>query len=89
MIPILPKTDSRLRLDRSALEKGDAKTAAAEKYTLEEKQREERRKREKTGAEWTPRWFRLAKDVDGQDYYQYVGGYWEEREKRIASVSKE
>jgi len=84
----LPPGDSRLRPDRYALEKGDVKTAAAEKFALEERQREERRKREKSGTEWTPKWFKLSKDEDGQDFYEYLGGYWEERSKRIEENSK-
>jgi len=48
MKAILPPTDSRLRPDRYALEKGDTKTAAAEKHILEEKQREERKKKRET-----------------------------------------
>jgi len=87
MRPILPPTDSRVRPDRLALEKGDAKTAASEKNTLEEKQREERKRREKSGIEWTPKWFKLSVDSDGQDFYEYVGGYWEERTKRIEDAS--
>eukprot|EP01118_Nematostelium_gracile_P019472 TRINITY_DN9032_c0_g1_i1.p1 TRINITY_DN9032_c0_g1~~TRINITY_DN9032_c0_g1_i1.p1 ORF type:complete len:483 (-),score=130.09 TRINITY_DN9032_c0_g1_i1:22-1392(-) len=85
MKAILPPTDSRLRPDRLALEKGDVKTAGTEKYALEEKQREERRKRERAGVEWKPRWFKLAQDEDGQDFYEYLGGYWEEREKKLAA----
>jgi len=87
MRPILPPTDSRLRADRLALEKGDAKTAATEKFALEEKQREDRKKREKAGTEWSPKWFKISKDVDGQEYYEYLGGYWEERAKRIEKAS--
>jgi len=84
----LPPTDSRLRADRYALEKGDAKAAAAAKHEIEEKQREERRKREKLGQEWTPKWFKLSKDSDGQDFYEFLDGYWEERQKRIDALDK-
>jgi len=45
---ILPPTDSRLRPDRLALEKGDVKKAAAEKHALEERQREDRKKKRKS-----------------------------------------
>jgi len=85
---ILPPTDSRLRPDRYALEKGDVKKAAQEKHVLEEKQRDERRKREASGKAWTPRYFKLVKDEDGDDFWEYQGGYWEEREKRIQAKSK-
>jgi len=82
MKPLLAPTDSRIRPDRLALEKGDVKTAKAEKYALEEKQREDKRKREKTGLEWTPKWFKVAKDEDGQEFWEFLGGFWEERAKR-------
>lgn len=85
---ILPPTDSRLRPDRYALEKGDVKKAAQEKHVLEEKQRDERRKREASGKAWTPRYFKIVKDEDGDDFWEYQGGYWEEREKRIQAKSK-
>jgi len=80
---ILPPTDSRLRLDRYYLEKGDVKKAAQEKYILEEKQRDERRKRESSGKNYTPKYFKFVKDEDGDEYWEYQGGYWEDREKRI------
>jgi len=79
----LPPTDSRLRADRAALEVADTKTAAAEKHIIEERQREERRKREKENKEWTPKWFKLSKDSDGQDFWEFTGTYFEERDKRI------
>jgi len=87
MKAVLPATDSRLRPDRIALEKADVKTAKAEKYALEERQREDKRKRERLGTEWSPRWFKLAKDEDDQEYWQYVDGYWEERAKRVENAS--
>jgi len=80
----LPPTDSRLRGDRLALQEADVKTAAAEKHAIEEKQREERRKREKENKEWNPRWFKLGKDEDGQDFWEFTNTYWTERQSRIA-----
>lgn len=85
---ILPPTDSRLRKDRFYLEKGDSKSAAAEKHRLEEKQRAERRHREKIGEEYKARYFKLANDVDGQTYWQYLGGYFEGREQRIKALQE-
>jgi hypothetical protein len=80
---ILPPTDSRLRKDRYALEKGDAKTAAIEKHIIEEKQRAERKLREKNGEQWFPKYFQKGIDSDGQEYYKYIGNYWEERDRKV------
>nr|GMD24616.1 oxysterol-binding protein-related protein 1D [Ipomoea batatas] len=70
----LPPTDSRLRPDQRHLENGEYELANAEKLRLEQLQRRARKLQERG---WQPRWFR--KDEDG--HYQYVGGYWETREK--------
>ncbi|KAJ7541570.1 hypothetical protein O6H91_10G065400 [Diphasiastrum complanatum] len=71
----LPPTDSRLRPDQRHLENGEYEQANSEKLRLEQKQRKARQLQE-TG--WQPRWFRKDK---GQDTFQYIGGYWEAREK--------
>eukprot|EP01117_Protostelium_nocturnum_P018665 TRINITY_DN784_c0_g1_i1.p1 TRINITY_DN784_c0_g1~~TRINITY_DN784_c0_g1_i1.p1 ORF type:complete len:442 (+),score=146.87 TRINITY_DN784_c0_g1_i1:292-1617(+) len=88
MKAILPPGDSRFRSDRLALEKGDTKTASNEKNALEERQREARKKREKDGTTWVPKYFKLKKDEDGQDFYEYQGGYWEEREGRLKAAGQ-
>eukprot|EP00027_Filamoeba_sp_ATCC50430_P018898 CAMPEP_0168578322 /NCGR_PEP_ID=MMETSP0413-20121227/21267_1 /TAXON_ID=136452 /ORGANISM="Filamoeba nolandi, Strain NC-AS-23-1" /LENGTH=456 /DNA_ID=CAMNT_0008612153 /DNA_START=31 /DNA_END=1401 /DNA_ORIENTATION=- len=79
----VPPTDGRLRPDRISLEKGDVKKAGQEKHMLEERQRDERRKREKNNEEWVPKYFKLVMDEDDQEYWQYVGGYFEAREERV------
>lgn len=71
----LPPTDSRLRPDQRHLENGDYDEAFAEKLRLEEKQRMARKLQERG---WQPRWFHKEK---GKDTYQYMGGYWEARNK--------
>ncbi|GMH26092.1 hypothetical protein Nepgr_027935 [Nepenthes gracilis] len=71
----LPPTDSRLRPDQRHLENGDYELANSEKLRLEQLQRQARSMQE---SGWQPRWFQ--KDEDG--CYQYIGGYWEAREKR-------
>lgn len=71
----LPPTDSRLRPDQRHLENGEYELANSEKLRLEHLQRQARRMQE---SGWHPRWFR--KDEDG--CYRYMGGYWEQREKR-------
>jgi hypothetical protein len=71
----LPPTDSRLRPDQRHLENGEYDAANFEKLRLEQKQRRARNVQE---SGWQPRWFRKGK---GKDTYEYVGGYWEAREK--------
>ncbi|XP_050375313.1 oxysterol-binding protein-related protein 1D isoform X1 [Argentina anserina] len=70
----LPPTDSRLRPDQRHLENGEYELANAEKLRLEQLQRQARRLQERG---WQPRWFQ--RDQDG--CYNYMGGYWESREK--------
>lgn len=71
----LPPTDSRLRPDQRHLENGECELANAEKFRLEQLQRQARKLQERG---WRPRWF--EKDEDG--CFRYVGGYWETREKK-------
>ncbi|KXN89830.1 Oxysterol-binding protein-related protein 3, partial [Leucoagaricus sp. SymC.cos] len=66
----LPPTDSRLRPDVQALEKGEVDEAEIAKHKIEEMQRDRRRQ----GQERQPRWF---KQVDNE--WVYAGGYWEAR----------
>ncbi|KAF8395133.1 hypothetical protein HHK36_019074 [Tetracentron sinense] len=77
-------SDSRLRPDRYALEKGDLSKAGAEKSSLEEKQRAEKRNREAKGHQFTPRWFDLSNEVfttpwGDLEVYQYNGKYTDHR----------
>jgi hypothetical protein len=69
----LPPTDSRLRPDVTALERGDLDTAESEKLRVEEAQRERRR----AGKDVQPRWFKKV----GEEDWEYTGGYWEQREQ--------
>ncbi|XP_062099411.1 oxysterol-binding protein-related protein 1C-like [Humulus lupulus] len=71
----LPPTDSRLRPDQRYLENGEYEMANSEKLRLEQRQRQARKMQE---SGWKPQWFTKDK---GSDSYQYVGGYWEAREK--------
>ncbi|KAG5022532.1 hypothetical protein AAZX31_07G125600 [Glycine max] len=73
-------SDSRLRPDRMALEKGDLSTSGYEKSSLEERQRAEKRNREAKGHKFTPRWFDLTDEVTPTPWgdlevYQYNGKY--------------
>ncbi|OWM66782.1 hypothetical protein CDL15_Pgr010435 [Punica granatum] len=77
-------SDSRLRPDRYALEKGDISKAGAEKSSLEERQRAEKRNREAQGHNFAPRWFDLTDEVTPTPWgdlevYQYNGKYSEHR----------
>ncbi|GFZ18033.1 OSBP(oxysterol binding protein)-related protein 3C [Actinidia rufa] len=77
-------SDSRLRPDRYALEKGDLLKAGAEKSSLEERQRAEKRHREENGHQFTPKWFDLTEEITPTPWgdleiYQYNGKYTEHR----------
>ncbi|XP_068654871.1 oxysterol-binding protein-related protein 3A-like [Aristolochia californica] len=77
-------SDSRLRPDRFALEKGDLAKAGAEKSSLEERQRDEKRQREANNHKFVPRWFDLTEEVTTTPWgelevYQYNGKYSEHR----------
>nr|GMC91849.1 oxysterol-binding protein-related protein 3A-like [Ipomoea batatas] len=77
-------SDSRLRPDRCALEKGDLSKAGAEKSSLEERQRAEKRMREAKGDEYKPKWFDLTTEISPTPWgelevYRYNGKYDEHR----------
>ncbi|CAK9139490.1 unnamed protein product [Ilex paraguariensis] len=77
-------SDSRLRPDRHALEKGDLSKAGAEKSSLEERQRAEKRNREAQGHQFNPRWFDKTTEITTTPWgdlevYQYNGKYTEHR----------
>ncbi|GLT43333.1 hypothetical protein SLA2020_172920 [Shorea laevis] len=77
-------SDSRLRPDRWALEKGDLSKAGANKSSLEERQRAEKRNREAQDHQFKPRWFDLTEEVTTTPWgdleiYQYNGKYTEHR----------
>nr|XP_017183177.1 oxysterol-binding protein-related protein 3A isoform X3 [Malus domestica] len=77
-------SDSRLRPDRYALEKGDLSKSGAEKSRLEERQRAEKREREAKQHQFRPRWFDLTEEVTPTPWgdlevYQYNNKYTEHR----------
>ncbi|MBA0774480.1 hypothetical protein Gotri_009687 [Gossypium trilobum] len=77
-------SDSRLRPDRFALEKGDLSKAGSEKSRLEERQRAEKRTREAKGHQFTPRWFDLTDEISATPWgdleiYRFNGKYTEHR----------
>ncbi|KAL9429030.1 hypothetical protein AB3S75_030936 [Citrus x aurantiifolia] len=80
---LLP-SDSRLRPDRYALEKGDLSKAGSEKSRLEERQRAEKRIREAKDDMFAPKWFDLSDEVTPTPWgdlevYRYNGKYSELR----------
>ncbi|KAI4385553.1 hypothetical protein MLD38_003566 [Melastoma candidum] len=88
---LLP-SDSRLRPDRYALEKGDLSKSGSEKSSLEERQRAEKRQREAKGDKFIPRWFDLTEEVVSTPWgelevYSYNGKYSEHRAAADASTS--
>ena len=73
-------SDSRLRPDRFALEKGDMSKSGSEKSSLEERQRAEKRTREAKGEQFTPRWFDFTGEVSTTPWgdlevYNFNGKY--------------
>ncbi|XP_008799777.1 oxysterol-binding protein-related protein 3C-like isoform X2 [Phoenix dactylifera] len=77
-------SDSRLRPDRYALEKGDMSKSGTEKSSLEERQRAEKRHREVKGPQFTPRWFNMTGEITPTPWgdlevYEYNDKYSEHR----------
>ncbi|EFJ19778.1 hypothetical protein SELMODRAFT_153241 [Selaginella moellendorffii] len=88
---LLP-SDSRLRPDRYALEKGEMSKAGSEKSRMEDKQRAEKKVRESRSEKFTPKWFTLTEDVSTTPWgdleiYEFNGKYAEHRAKVEAESS--
>jgi len=71
----IPKTDSRRRPDRLALEQSDNDKAASEKHRLEEAQRHKKKIREQKSLPWIPLYFR---EDEASEYHRwvYLRNYW-------------
>ncbi|MCL7038204.1 hypothetical protein MKW94_006798 [Papaver nudicaule] len=87
-------SDSRLRPDRYALEKGDLSKVSREKSSIEARQRNEQKRREATGDKFTPKWFELADEVKATPWgdvraYKYNGKYDEHRAAIDSSTDKD
>jgi len=80
---ILPKSDSRLRADRLALEKLDYENAAKEKHKLEEAQRARRRISEQKNKPHVPKYFTSTTLEDGSPFWVSKNNYWPERQERV------
>jgi len=86
-VPVLPVSDSRLRPDRRALERGDMTEAGQAKHRLEEKQRAEKKIRK--NEEWSPRWFKQIPEENGQALiWVYCGDYWDQRQEKVEVIEK-
>lgn len=77
-------SDSRLRPDRYALEKGDVTKAGHEKSSLEDRQRAEKRNREAKGQQFVPKWFDQTDEVHPTPWgdlevYRFNGKYTQHR----------
>ncbi|XP_024403561.1 oxysterol-binding protein-related protein 3A [Physcomitrium patens] len=84
--PTLLASDSRLRPDRYALERGDVSSAGFEKSRLEERQRAEKKLREQKRQEFVPRWFKMSGEIAPTPWgelevYEFNGKY----HKRVES----
>lgn len=75
---LLPPTDTRLRPDQRALERGDLEEAERLKAQLENAQRDRRKQREEKGEKHEPKWFTYRKEFE-EELWQYNGRYWEMR----------
>ncbi|XP_044743181.1 oxysterol-binding protein-related protein 6-like isoform X3 [Chrysoperla carnea] len=75
----LPITDTRLRPDQRALERGDLDAAERLKLQLEQNQRERRKKYELENINFEPLWFNKKMTPDGEEQWEYNGKYWEKR----------
>jgi len=84
MEAILLPTDSRRRLDRHFLEKGETDSATYWKKVMEERQRQDRKTRRDT---WHPVWFKKVDQSDilgeGKSMWVYTSDYWEQRTRKL------
>uniref|UniRef100_A0A671PDZ6 Oxysterol-binding protein n=1 Tax=Sinocyclocheilus anshuiensis TaxID=1608454 RepID=A0A671PDZ6_9TELE len=73
--PLLPPTDTRLRLDQRLLEEGNIESAEVQKQRIEQLQRERRRVLEDNHMSHQPRFFQKSRD----DTWVSNNTYWELR----------
>ncbi|WFD42124.1 Oxysterol-binding protein 3 [Malassezia psittaci] len=76
---VLPPTDSRLRPDQRALEEGNLDQAESLKASLENKQRERRKRMEDEGEDYLPQWFHHNSNAT-EDQPEFVYGGNDQRE---------
>jgi len=80
LIATLPKSDSRFRSDRIALEQRQIKIAGKEKHIIEELQRKKRRYRDRHNLEFQPKYFEKA-TINDIEFWQYNGEYDKKKKK--------
>jgi len=86
---LIAPTDSRLRGDRILIQKFDWKKATKTKKMIEERQREDKRRREQAGEHWTPNYFvPVVDEVTGETNWEYKGGYREEKEAKRKALEE-
>ncbi|KAJ8290669.1 hypothetical protein GJAV_G00016130 [Gymnothorax javanicus] len=73
--PLLPPSDTRLRVDQRLLEEGNVEAAEEQKQRIEQLQRERRRVLEENGMTHQPRFFKKSKD----DTWVSNNTYWDLR----------
>ncbi|KAI1886154.1 hypothetical protein AGOR_G00211080 [Albula goreensis] len=71
--PLLPPTDTRLRMDQRLLEEGNVESAEVQKQRIEQLQRERRRVLEENGMTHQPRFFKKSED----DTWVSNNTYWD------------
>ncbi|MFT7805375.1 oxysterol-binding protein-related protein 3 [Arapaima gigas] len=75
--PLLPPTDTRLRLDQRLLEEGSVEAAEVQKQRIEQLQRDRRRVLEENNMMHQPRFFKKSRD----DTWVSNNTYWELRKE--------
>lgn len=80
----IPPTDSRLRPDQRALERGQYRLASSEKERLETAQRGRRKEMEDAKLQYRPQWFELGNEpATGKKEWKYNGRYFKSKEEGI------
>jgi len=87
MQDILPPTDSRRRLDRHFLERGDTDAATHWKRTMEDRQRQDKKKNPHRKPNWFKEIVENTEDTSKpKKLWIYCGDYWEQRSQKIEAV---
>lgn len=86
--PYLPPTDTRLRPDQRFFEEGKVDDAEQTKQTLENKQRERRKKMESEGQSFEARWFHKESGEDPEWQYGGKGGEYFKKRDEAAGEKK-
>ncbi|CAG7785076.1 unnamed protein product [Allacma fusca] len=87
----IPGTDTRFRPDQRLLEEGNIVGAESMKMTVEQKQRDRRKKREEEKNPFQPLWFKKSKNQtrSGEEQWEFMGTYWEVRKNGFKNVELE